>query len=85
MCKNRARIRNVELPPFVSEATELKELAKGLGAAKYQMALPDERPVRIIRQGLVSSSKYTKEYTFVLFPLENMPGMFEYGSPVGGD
>jgi tetratricopeptide (TPR) repeat protein len=61
---------------FVGGAAELKEVGKGLATAKYQIAFPDERPTRLFRMGMLSCSRYTKECTFVLFPMESMPGMF---------
>ena len=61
---------------FVSGAPELKEAGKGLATAKYQIAFPDERPTRLLRMGLLTCSRYTKDCTFVLFPMESMPGMF---------
>lgn len=61
---------------FVSGAAELKELGKGLATAKYQVTFPDERPTRLFRMGMLSCSRYTKECTFVLLPMESMPGMF---------
>jgi len=61
---------------FISGAEELKEIGNGLATAKYQVSFPDDRPTRILRQGLMSCSKYTKECTIVLFPMENTPGMF---------
>jgi transglutaminase-like putative cysteine protease/tetratricopeptide (TPR) repeat protein len=67
---------------FVSGAAELKAAAKGLATVKYQIAFPDDHPTRILRQGLLSCSRYTKECTFVMFPLYNTPGMFEGTSPL---
>ena len=61
---------------FVSGAAELKELRKALTTAKYQIAFPDERPTRLLRMGLLSCSRYTKECTFALLPMESMPGAF---------
>jgi tetratricopeptide (TPR) repeat protein len=61
---------------FVSGAAELKEVEKGLATAKYQVAFPDERPTRLFRMGLLSCSRYTKECTFVLLPMESTPGIF---------
>jgi tetratricopeptide (TPR) repeat protein len=61
---------------FVSGAAELKEVGKGLATAKYQVAFPDERPTRLVRMGLLTCSRYTKECTFVLFPMESVPGVF---------
>ena len=61
---------------FISGAAELKDVAKGLATAKYQVAFPDERPTRLVRMGLLTCSKYTKDCTFVLFPMESVPGAF---------
>jgi len=61
---------------FVSGAEELKEVGKALATAKYQVAFPDERPTRLLRMGMLSCSRYTKECTFVVLPMESMPGMF---------
>lgn len=61
---------------FESGAAELKEIGKALATAKYQVAFPDERPTRLFRTGLLTCSRYTKDCTFVLFPMESIPGMY---------
>lgn len=61
---------------FEGGAVELKEVGKALAIAKYQVAFPNERPTRLFRTGLLTCSRYTKDCTFVLFPMEGMPGMF---------
>ena len=62
---------------FVSGAAELKEVGKGLATAKYQVAFPDERPTRLVRMGLLTCSRYTRDCTLVLFPMRVFQGCFE--------
>lgn len=56
---------------FVTGANELRPAAKALATANYRQPFPDETPARILRMGLLSCSKYMKECTLVLLPLDN--------------
>jgi len=56
---------------FVSGDNALQPEAKFLKKGAYQPIFPDEAHVRILRKGLLSCSKYTKDCTFVTFPVDD--------------
>jgi len=56
---------------FVEGDEQLRGAIKALAMARFHQPFPDDAPTRILRQGFVNCSNYTKECTFVFFPLEN--------------
>jgi tetratricopeptide (TPR) repeat protein len=54
---------------FVSGSEELRNSIAAFAATKYPQSLPDDTPVRIIRKGTFSCSKYTRQCVLVLIPV----------------
>lgn len=54
---------------FVSGDTELQPEAEALVSVNYRQPFPDATPVRIIRTGYLSCSKYTSDCTLVFQPV----------------
>jgi tetratricopeptide (TPR) repeat protein len=65
---------------LVSGDNVLKAEAEALADAKFPFSFPDERPVKILRKGLLSCSKYTKNCTFVLLLLSDPLSMLNTSS-----
>lgn len=61
-------------PRFLAGDEELRPAVKNLATAKYPQIFPDATPVKLLLQGMLSCSKYTKECTFVFFPLDSLEG-----------
>lgn len=60
----------VEKVKFLGGSEELQGEAAALYMAKYQQPFPEETPTTIVRIGLLSCSKYVKDCTLVLMPLQ---------------
>jgi hypothetical protein len=59
---------------FIEGAEELRPAVKTLAAAKYPQAFPDDTPVKLVLQGLLSCSKFSKGCLLVFFPMETIAG-----------
>lgn len=62
----------VEQPKFQSGSEDLRAAALALRAAHYRQPFPGAVPARILRTGILHCSKYLKECTLVLTPLDSM-------------
>jgi hypothetical protein len=60
---------------FVSGDRDLEAEAPSLAAAKFDQPLPDSTPVRILRAGWFSCSRYTTECTMVFFLTDDKPSI----------
>jgi tetratricopeptide (TPR) repeat protein len=59
---------------FVEGADELRPAIKTMATAKYPQTFPDETPAKLILQGLLSCSKFSKGCILVFFPMDTLAG-----------
>ena len=59
---------------FVEGTEELRPAVKTLAVSKFSQIFPDDKPAKLVLQGLLSCSKFSKGCTFVFLPLEALPG-----------
>ena len=59
---------------FVEGVEELRPAVKTLAAARFPQTFPDDTPAKLLLQGLLSCSKYTKSCMFVFLPLDSLAG-----------
>ncbi len=59
---------------FVEGTEELRPAVKTLTAAKFPQTFPDDTPAKLILQGLLSCSKFSKGCMFVFLPLDSLAG-----------
>jgi tetratricopeptide (TPR) repeat protein len=59
---------------FVEGTEDLRPAVKTLTAAKFPQTFPDDTPAKLILQGLLSCSKFSKGCMFVFLPLDSLAG-----------
>ena len=59
---------------FLEGTEELRPAVRTLTASKFPQTFPNDTPAKLILQGLLSCSKFSKGCTFVFLPLDSLAG-----------
>jgi len=52
---------------FISGSDELRDVSKAIMSADYQITFPDDRPVKLVRRGILNCESGSSSCEFVLF------------------